>query len=299
MGPHVPDQALAAWCDDSNRSIEPLPVTFESDRGYPPGVNRVVEAGEGRRGGEAAARADLPPALAMFYRTIHEVLLPDVGNGYFVHPLDHVLDELTRLGPVRLPGSCPGVVFGSDGGGIRLPRPAAPSRDRVHRHRTTGTALNTRHTPTCPATRQHADGSDIRRRHRHGRADRTASMGGVAGIGLASCEVQHRPVTRDHGRIDGDHALAGAGADDVRGIGARVLHVLHGLELTLTTPTGSVEVRGLTASLGAALFVAHGDTVDLLLLMADSAQRVAKGAGRDRFVLAPLPSGIEVPVQRA
>ncbi|MFC6093917.1 sensor domain-containing diguanylate cyclase [Saccharothrix lopnurensis] len=99
-------------------------------------------------------------------------------------------------------------------------------------------------------------------------------------------------------RFGGDEfavLLPGVGAADVHDIGARILLALHEVDLTVTTPTGPVPVHGLTASLGAALFTTHGDTVDQLLLMADSAQQTAKQAGRDRFVLAP-PPGTDTPV---
>ncbi|MFD7654322.1 GGDEF domain-containing protein [Actinosynnema sp. NPDC059797] len=102
-------------------------------------------------------------------------------------------------------------------------------------------------------------------------------------------------------RFGGDEfvvLLPGAGPDDVEDICARLLRALRGLELTLTTPAGPVPVGGLTASLGAALSTAHGDSVDRLLLTADAAQRVAKDAGGDRFVLAPLPPAADLPVPR-
>jgi hypothetical protein len=119
MDTRTPDQAwLASWRDDIGHALAPLLATFETTYGYPPGDNRIIAAGEGRPVGEAAIHPGLPLVLNRFYRTIHEVLLPDIGNGYFIHPLDHVLNELTRQGPVRLVESTPGVVFGSDGGGI-------------------------------------------------------------------------------------------------------------------------------------------------------------------------------------
>ncbi|MFI7121874.1 hypothetical protein [Amycolatopsis sp. NPDC049868] len=112
------DQAwLTSWRDDINRALTPLLATFENTYGYPPGENRVAPAGD-RPPARESTLPDMPVTLTVFYRTIHEVLLPDIGNGYFVHPLDHVLNELTEQGPVSLPESTQGVVFGSDGGGI-------------------------------------------------------------------------------------------------------------------------------------------------------------------------------------
>lgn len=113
------DQAwLASWSDDVNRALKPFLATFETTQGYAPDDNRITEAREGQPVSEVTTHPYLPAALTGFYQAIHEVLLPDIGNGYFVHPLDHVLNELTQQGLVSLPDSTPGVVFGSDGGGI-------------------------------------------------------------------------------------------------------------------------------------------------------------------------------------
>lgn len=59
--------------------------------------------------------------LASFYYEVSEVDLPDLGPGYFIHPVDAVV-EGARNGnqPTRLAGAAEGsiVVFGSDGGGL-------------------------------------------------------------------------------------------------------------------------------------------------------------------------------------
>ncbi|MFI6027947.1 hypothetical protein [Amycolatopsis magusensis] len=119
MNARTLDQAwLTSWRDDINRALTPLLATFEHTYGYPPGENRIAPAEDRPTGRESDFHPDMPAILTVFYRTIHEVLLPDIGNGYFVHPLGHVLNELTEQGPVHLPESTQGVVFGSDGGGI-------------------------------------------------------------------------------------------------------------------------------------------------------------------------------------
>ncbi|OKA03035.1 hypothetical protein ATP06_0238310 [Amycolatopsis regifaucium] len=119
MNAHTLDQAwLTSWRNDINRALTSLLTTFEATYGYPPGENRIAPAGDRPSARESNSHPDPPATLTVFYRTIHEVLLPDIGNGYFVHPLDHVLNELTKQGPVCLPESTQGVVFGSDGGGI-------------------------------------------------------------------------------------------------------------------------------------------------------------------------------------
>ncbi|QTR03417.1 GGDEF domain-containing protein [Saccharothrix algeriensis] len=94
------------------------------------------------------------------------------------------------------------------------------------------------------------------------------------------------------GRFGGDEFVAllpGSGPHDVHDIGARLLRALHGLQPTVTATTGEARLPGLTASVGAALFPAHGATVDDLLLAADTAQQTAKATGGARLVLAPLP----------
>ncbi len=67
-------------------------------------------------------------------------------------------------------------------------------------------------------------------------------------------------------------------AEDIRAAVKRL--EVHGLD----QPVGPV-----TASLGVALFPAHGDEADALLRAADEALYLAKGAGRDRVVLSGRP----------
>ena len=57
----------------------------------------------------------------------HKVSLPDIGNGYFIHPADRVArqaadGEPRRIGP---PHELDVLVFGSDGGGALYAVPAA------------------------------------------------------------------------------------------------------------------------------------------------------------------------------
>lgn len=131
------DQAwLTAWRHELNDALEPLLATFESTYGYPPGDNQVIPP-DGQATRKTSGPPGTPPGLIPFYEAIHEVRLPDIGNGYFIHPPGHVLDELAREGPVRLPESARGAVFASDGGGIRyaiaadgtIYRSATASRD--------------------------------------------------------------------------------------------------------------------------------------------------------------------------
>ncbi|MGA8114416.1 MAG: GGDEF domain-containing protein [Actinocatenispora sp.] len=58
----------------------------------------------------------------------------------------------------------------------------------------------------------------------------------------------------------------------------------------------AVPVRGLTVSIGVALYPEHADTLDSLLRVADQALYAAKTSGRDRVMLAAVP---EIPQQAA
>ena len=119
MGADRLDQAwLTLWRDELNRALEPFLAAFEGRYGYPPGGNRITGPGDGRTARKIDAHPDTAPDLTPFYQVIYEVLLPDIGNGYFIHPASHVLDDLAYAGPVRLAGAASGVVFASDGGGI-------------------------------------------------------------------------------------------------------------------------------------------------------------------------------------
>ena len=138
MSAHPLDQAwLTTWRDELNTALGPLLATFESTYGYPPDDNQVAPPDDDQESQKISTYPDTAPDLIQFYKAIHQVLLPDIGNGYFIHPADHVLAELAHAGPVRLRESTPGVVFASDGGGIlyaiapdgAIYRSAAASRD--------------------------------------------------------------------------------------------------------------------------------------------------------------------------
>ncbi|GAA0964188.1 hypothetical protein [Actinocorallia libanotica] len=91
---------------------------FEAAFGYPPGENRLVAASPeaGRAAAEALAAAGAPAELVEFYGRVAELAMPDVANGFFIHPVEDVLDGAQ---PTRLTGAAEDAitVFGSDGGG--------------------------------------------------------------------------------------------------------------------------------------------------------------------------------------
>lgn len=119
IGAHCLDQAwLTSWRDELNRALERFLAAFEGRYGYRPGDNRITGPGDDQTARKINAHPDTAPDLTPFYQVIYEVLLPDIGNGYFIHPAGHVLDELAHAGPARLGASASGVVFASDGGGI-------------------------------------------------------------------------------------------------------------------------------------------------------------------------------------
>ncbi|MEU7525111.1 hypothetical protein AB0A74_05210 [Saccharothrix sp. NPDC042600] len=106
------------WRADMAHAVNHLLLHFQARFGYPPDEQTI--------GGPAAAdelaRASgvLPEQLLTFYRHVSEVDLPDVFNGFFIHPLNTVLANLPDpLTPKHAPGLTDSslVVFGSDGGG--------------------------------------------------------------------------------------------------------------------------------------------------------------------------------------
>ena len=79
--------------------------TFETRYGFNPGVNEVRFADDEARkavrqyGGDSLAVQE----MAALYNVIAEVSLPDVCNGYFIHPADTVMQHLEQHGYVFLP----------------------------------------------------------------------------------------------------------------------------------------------------------------------------------------------------
>lgn len=91
---------------------------FEGRFGYPPDGNSVDTAAEC----EERERLDLDAAsgdLALLYRHVRRLSLPDVGVGLFVHSARQTVAGLRGDLPTRIAGAVDDsvVVFGSDGGG--------------------------------------------------------------------------------------------------------------------------------------------------------------------------------------
>ncbi|MCP2329535.1 hypothetical protein HDA40_008042 [Hamadaea flava] len=110
---------VADWKAALRTHLDQLAVVFEQRFGYPfdEESNFVSDADqELPTGGDATA---FPPALADFYAEVGEVSLPDVNNGYFIHPADRLPVAADWGLPTRVDVGSIGEVatFGSDGGG--------------------------------------------------------------------------------------------------------------------------------------------------------------------------------------
>lgn len=107
--------AVDEWKRGMRDSLLELERVFEPRFGYPfePTDNFVSEPGS-----TVDLHGRLPDALVDFYSTVGEVSLPDVHNGYFIHPVQAVLDADETIPAHVEDGVGKEVVtFGSDGGG--------------------------------------------------------------------------------------------------------------------------------------------------------------------------------------
>ncbi|MFJ9368836.1 hypothetical protein ACIRRA_31050 [Nocardia sp. NPDC101769] len=108
--------------------------SFEATFGYPAGENKVrlVDEADLAAVTELATMPVAAADLMAFYGYVGEVVLSDIGNGYFIHPAQLTLGHYREEGTIVLPaaGNPHGLVFASDGGGILF---AADSEGAVHR----------------------------------------------------------------------------------------------------------------------------------------------------------------------
>ncbi|WP_329043543.1 hypothetical protein OHT61_32425 (plasmid) [Streptomyces sp. NBC_00178] len=126
---------LARWSDDVTDALSSVVSTFEERYGYEPGANEVRAAGRKDPATRDAGR-ELQgfEDLLAFYEVIEEVVLPDVGNGFFLHSAEDVLRRLAEEGPVYVAGAgdAHGIVIASNGGGILY---VADRGGAIHRSR--------------------------------------------------------------------------------------------------------------------------------------------------------------------
>jgi hypothetical protein len=99
-----------------------LTWTFERDHGYPCGENTVAGPAsllELSALTVGALRSIMPSDLVAWYRQVSQVSLPDVANGYFIHPPGLVVAHAGGEGIRQITGrhEAQVVVFASDGGG--------------------------------------------------------------------------------------------------------------------------------------------------------------------------------------
>jgi hypothetical protein len=119
------------WLDKWRVSVTALLAellgTFGQRFGFEPGVNAVAPPASAEAVASLAALRPAPAGeLLFFYGSIGEVSLPDVGNGYFIHPPRLVAGQARAGGPRRIgpPFDVDVVAFASDGGGALYALPA-------------------------------------------------------------------------------------------------------------------------------------------------------------------------------
>ncbi|WP_459720792.1 GGDEF domain-containing protein [Actinophytocola sp. KF-1] len=117
--------------------------------------------------------------------------------------------------------------------------------------------------------------------------DRYGHLAGDLVLRAVADAIKH--AVRGHdmvGRYGGEEfaiVLPGLGADDVRAAAERVRAAVAEVAVTVPDLNGDMRVvRGLTASVGAAVYPDHGTERTSLLLAADAALYDAKTEGRDR-----------------
>lgn len=120
----MPKQSLdadwvRAWRDRANTALFDLTQSFLPKHGFPPGHNAVTPAtDDSHRATDALADlAPIPSDLTTFYSVVSEAALPDVDNGYFVHPPTMVAEQFRENGSASINGEWSALVFASDGGG--------------------------------------------------------------------------------------------------------------------------------------------------------------------------------------
>ncbi|MFF1567917.1 SMI1/KNR4 family protein [Streptomyces sp. NPDC058293] len=112
---------LASWMSRVSGALKVMTGEFERQHDFAPGTNEVRQADrDDRAAARVLAQVSLASAdLLTFYDSIGGVTWADVGNGYFVAPACHVLQQLKEYGAVDVGADRQphGLVIGSNGGG--------------------------------------------------------------------------------------------------------------------------------------------------------------------------------------
>ncbi|MFF2819698.1 hypothetical protein ACFVT9_29775 [Kitasatospora cineracea] len=110
---------LRGWCRQADAVLAKLMESLQARHDFEPGSNLVVHASVASHQAtdKLVELTPIPSDLTTMYWVIAEVSLPDVENGYFVHPASLVADHFREYGAVRTDGEEPALVFASDGGG--------------------------------------------------------------------------------------------------------------------------------------------------------------------------------------
>jgi diguanylate cyclase (GGDEF)-like protein len=111
-------------------------------------------------------------------------------------------------------------------------------------------------------------------------------------------EVRHDDLVSRWGGDELAVVMPGVVAEELLKAAERIRLRLAQAEISAADATtgGTVEIKQLTVSMGAAVYPASGTDVDGLVVAADGALLAAKAAGRNQVRLA-MPHGPEVPVQ--
>ncbi|MEU4742210.1 hypothetical protein AB0G02_17345 [Actinosynnema sp. NPDC023658] len=117
---------LEAWTERMKLLVERFESTFEQINGYEAEGNLV----EPMSTGAPATPDGLPDDLIKLYQAVREVRLPDLENGYFIHPIEFILNARANGTPMHSSEISDGqiYVFGSNGGGdlFAVPFTGAP-----------------------------------------------------------------------------------------------------------------------------------------------------------------------------
>ncbi|WP_329127502.1 hypothetical protein [Streptomyces sp. NBC_01465] len=118
-GERLDTEWLRGWCEHADAALAELMQSFQTLHGFEPGRNAVVLATEkSHQATDALVElTPIPSDLTTMYWVVDEVSLPDVENGYFIHPASLVADHFREYGAVQIDEEEPALVFASDGGG--------------------------------------------------------------------------------------------------------------------------------------------------------------------------------------